>query len=44
MHYQLAPREEAKVVRCVRGRDLLMFALDLRPGSATFRQWRRVRN
>ena len=39
MHYQAAPREEAKVVRCVRGAiyDVL---LDLRPASPTFRQWR----
>jgi dTDP-4-dehydrorhamnose 3,5-epimerase len=38
MHYQAAPREEAKIVRCVRGAiyDVL---LDLRPTSPTFRQW-----
>jgi dTDP-4-dehydrorhamnose 3,5-epimerase len=38
MHYQAAPREEVKVVRCVRGAiyDVL---LDLRPTSATYRQW-----
>jgi dTDP-4-dehydrorhamnose 3,5-epimerase len=38
MHYQTAPREEAKLVRCSRGAiyDVL---LDLRPQSPTFRQW-----
>ena len=38
MHYQAAPREEAKVVRCVRGAiyDVL---LDLRPASPTFKRW-----
>ena len=38
MHYQAAPREEAKVVRCIRGAiyDVL---LDLRPSSPSFRRW-----
>jgi dTDP-4-dehydrorhamnose 3,5-epimerase len=38
MHYQAAPREEAKVVRCVRGAiyDVL---LDLRPASPTYTRW-----
>jgi dTDP-4-dehydrorhamnose 3,5-epimerase len=38
MHYQAAPREEAKIVRCVRGAiyDVL---LDLRAGSPTFMRW-----
>lgn len=38
MHYQIAPREEAKTVRCIRGAvfDVL---LDLRPQSPTFRRW-----
>jgi dTDP-4-dehydrorhamnose 3,5-epimerase len=38
MHYQVAPREEAKVVRCIRGAvyDVL---IDLRPSSPAFRQW-----
>src|SRR5580658_2028909 len=35
MHYQLAPWQEVKVVRCVRGR-LYDVALDLREGSPTF--------
>jgi dTDP-4-dehydrorhamnose 3,5-epimerase len=35
MHYQLAPRAETKLVRCIRGAfyDVI---LDLRPGSPTF--------
>src|SRR5262249_43332807 len=37
MHYQLAPKAETKVVRCVRG-ALFDMILDLRPGSATFGQ------
>lgn len=38
MHYQAAPREEVKVIRCVRGAiyDVL---LDLRPDSPTYRRW-----
>lgn len=38
LHYQVAPAEEAKLVRCTRGSvfDLLV---DLRPGSATFGRW-----
>jgi dTDP-4-dehydrorhamnose 3,5-epimerase len=38
MHYQAPPREEAKIVRCVRGAiyDVL---LDLRPASPTFKHW-----
>ncbi len=35
MHYQLAPRAETKLVRCIRG-ALYDLILDLRPGSATF--------
>lgn len=35
MHYQLAPAQEVKVVRCIRGR-LFDVALDLREGSPTF--------
>jgi dTDP-4-dehydrorhamnose 3,5-epimerase len=35
MHYQVAPHEEVKLVRCTRGRihDVIV---DLRPGSATY--------
>ena len=38
MHYQPAPVAETKLVRAVRGR-MFDVALDLRPGSPTFRQW-----
>lgn len=37
MHYQLAPKAETKVVRCLRG-ALYDVILDLRPQSATFGQ------
>jgi dTDP-4-dehydrorhamnose 3,5-epimerase len=38
LHYQIAPFEEAKIVRCVHGTvwDLI---IDLRPDSVTFCQW-----
>jgi dTDP-4-dehydrorhamnose 3,5-epimerase len=38
MHFQLAPHEEAKTIRCVRGAayDVIV---DLRPGSATRCRW-----
>lgn len=38
MHYQISPHEEAKLVRCTRGR-IFDVAVDLRPDSATYRQW-----
>ncbi len=38
MHYQLAPKAETKVVRCIRG-ALWDVILDLREGSSTFGQW-----
>jgi len=38
MHYQAAPREEAKFVSCVRG-AIYDVALDLRADSPTYRQW-----
>jgi len=38
MHYQLPPRAETKVVRCIRG-ALWDAALDLRPDSPTFGKW-----
>jgi len=38
LHYQAAPAEEAKLVRCVRGR-LFDVAVDLRPESPAFRRW-----
>jgi dTDP-4-dehydrorhamnose 3,5-epimerase len=38
MHYQDAPHEEAKVVRCTRG-AIWDVAVDLRPGSPTRLRW-----
>ena len=38
MHYQRDPHPETKLVRCTRGR-VLDVAVDVRPGSLTFRQW-----
>lgn len=38
MHYQAAPYEEAKVVRCTRG-AIFDVILDLRPASPTYKQW-----
>ncbi len=38
MHYQVAPYEEAKIIRCVRG-AMYDVIIDLRPGSSSFRQW-----
>lgn len=38
MHYQLAPHEEVKLVRCTRGR-IYDAIVDLRPGSPTYLQW-----
>jgi dTDP-4-dehydrorhamnose 3,5-epimerase len=38
MHYQAPPFEEAKVVRCTQG-AVYDVVLDLRPQSATFRDW-----
>ena len=38
MHYQAAPNQEAKLVRCTRG-ALYDVIIDLRPDSATFKRW-----
>lgn len=38
MHYQAAPHAEVKVVRCTRG-SIYDVVIDLRPQSATFKQW-----
>ena len=41
MHYQSAPFEEAKLVRCTMG-AMYDVIIDLRPNSFTFRQWMAV--
>lgn len=38
MHYQIAPYEEAKLVRCTMG-AIYDVIVDLRPASPTFKQW-----
>lgn len=38
-HYQVAPFEEVKLVRCTRG-AIYDVIIDLRPDSPTFEQWR----
>ncbi len=38
LHYQVAPHDEVKVMRCTRG-AVYDVVLDLRPESATHRQW-----
>lgn len=38
LHYQLAPKAEVKIVRCVRG-ALWDAIVDLRPDSPTFAKW-----
>ena len=38
MHYQIAPYEQDKLVRCTRGR-IFDVIIDLRTGSPTFKQW-----
>jgi dTDP-4-dehydrorhamnose 3,5-epimerase len=38
LHYQLTPRAEVKVIRCVRG-ALFDAIVDLRPDSPTFGKW-----
>lgn len=38
LHFQRAPHEQSKVVRCLRGR-LFDVAVDIRPGSITYGQW-----
>jgi dTDP-4-dehydrorhamnose 3,5-epimerase len=41
MHYQAAPHEEAKLVRCTAG-AIYDVIVDLRPDSSTYRQWTSV--
>ena len=38
MHYQIAPHQETKLVRCTRG-SIYDVVLDLRRDSPTFTQW-----
>jgi dTDP-4-dehydrorhamnose 3,5-epimerase len=38
MHYQAPPREEIKIIRCVRG-AVFDVMLDLRPASLTYKRW-----
>ena len=38
IHYQLAPKAETKIVRCIRG-SLYDVIVDLRPESSTFLKW-----
>jgi dTDP-4-dehydrorhamnose 3,5-epimerase len=41
MHYQVAPHEEAKLVRCTAG-AIYDVVLDLRPDSSTYTRWTSV--
>ncbi|MBP1157795.1 MULTISPECIES: dTDP-4-dehydrorhamnose 3,5-epimerase [unclassified Paenibacillus] len=41
MHFQAAPYEEAKLVRCIRG-AICDVIIDLRPDSKTFKRWIKV--
>jgi dTDP-4-dehydrorhamnose 3,5-epimerase len=38
MHYQRAPYQETKLIRCSRG-AIFDVIIDLRPGSPTFKEW-----
>lgn len=38
LHYQIAPHEEIKLGRCIRG-ALFDVIVDMRPASKTFKQW-----
>lgn len=38
MHYQVAPHEESKLVRCIRG-AIFDAIIDLRPQSPTYKDW-----
>lgn len=41
MHFQKAPHQEAKLIRCTSGR-IYDVMLDLRPDSPTYRQWQGI--
>ncbi len=38
MHYQVAPHQETKLVRCIKG-ALYDVIIDLRPDSLTYKEW-----
>jgi dTDP-4-dehydrorhamnose 3,5-epimerase len=38
LHYQLEPKAQGKLVRCIRG-SIFDVAVDIRPGSITFGHW-----
>lgn len=38
MHYQIAPYQECKLIRCTRG-AIYDVIIDLRPNSPTYKQW-----
>ncbi|MCP4369004.1 MAG: dTDP-4-dehydrorhamnose 3,5-epimerase [Deltaproteobacteria bacterium] len=38
MHYQIAPNEEAKLMRCIKG-AIYDVIIDLRPESSMYKQW-----
>ena len=38
LHYQIAPHQETKLIRCTRG-AIFDVIVDLRPQSATYKQW-----
>jgi dTDP-4-dehydrorhamnose 3,5-epimerase len=42
MHYQIAPYEETKLVRCTRG-SVYDVIIDLRPDSSTYKDWLAVK-
>lgn len=42
LHYQVAPYEQAKLIRVLRG-EILDVAVDIRPGSPTYGQWFSIR-
>lgn len=41
LHYQINPKAQAKLIRCVKGK-IYDFAVDIRPNSKTFGKWLRV--
>ena len=38
IHFQVPPMEQAKLLRCTRG-AIMDYAVDIRPGSKTYKQW-----